>query len=78
MSQQTNITFRVSGDESASQGTSLSLEQYLGSEDTLADRLQKGSTGTMDRLLKLKEQLDKLSGTVINGQREGSRTQPHE
>lgn len=63
---------------SASQGTSLSLEQYLSGEDTITDRLQKGPTGTMDRLLKLKEQLDKLSGTVVNGQREGSQAQPHE
>lgn len=76
MSQKTNVTFRVSGDESTPQGTSPSLEHYLSGEDTITDRLQKGPpTAPLDRLLQLKDQLDRLSGIVTNGQHDGSQAQ---
>jgi hypothetical protein len=47
-----------------------SLEHYLKSDGTVVDRLLKGKTDTRERLLKLDDQLHKLSEKVAgtNGQ----------
>lgn len=53
---------------------SLSVENYLSAEDTITDRLQKGAGGTMDRLLRLQDELDSLAETVATGQSDNSRS----
>lgn len=72
-------TYRVSltVDRPVPQGTSQSLQEYLQCQDTLVDRLQKGPDGIPDRLSKLKEQLDRLSGIVSNGSSSNSQSGRH-
>lgn len=45
----------------------LPLEMFLSGDDTIIDRLLKGSHNTDKRKLKLEDELNKLSATVANG-----------
>jgi len=71
------LSMLLTDDRSAPQGMSLSLEGYLKNEDSLVDRLQKGSNDTLNRLSKLQDQVDRLSGMVANGQSANSAGQHH-
>lgn len=64
----------LTNDSVSPQGMSLSVENYLSAEDTITDRLQKGAGGTMDRLLRLQDELDSLAETVATGQSDNSRS----
>jgi len=63
-----NIEHLLTDSRATAQGTSWTVEEYLSGDDSLVDRLQKGPRGTLDRLLKLRDELDRLAGTVANGQ----------